>query len=440
MHIQAQAMDLIPQLAMRPSKMLVAAMELLAVSSLELERMVDRELASNPALEQSQQPACPRCGLQLRGARCDICARLHRDRMEPAPLESTLAGEPSLAETLTTEVRLQVSPGDWPIAEYLLGCLDEHGFIDAEIDDVAAVLDVERERAEAVLGIIQASGPPGVGARGVRECLLLQLDRLAGAVPHRELVRMIIATHLPALARGRYGSIARGTGADRADVIAARDMIRARLRPYPTLSTPSASSGAPLAAAPEIVVREQEGVRGGFAVELLEPRRLGLGISASYERLGEQRLTGGERAEAEAQAARARSFLHRLDRRWATIQAVAQYVVERQRRFLVHGPSAMTPLTRRQVGEALGFHESTVSRAVRGRRALLPSRRVVPLEIFFDAAAGPRDALARVVAAERRAMSDSELADELTRAGFPMARRTVAKYRGQLGIPSQPLR
>lgn len=435
--MQAQTMDLIPQLAMRPSKVLVAAMELLAISSLELERMVDREVALNAALEQSQRPACPRCGLQLRGARCDVCTHTHHDWIDAAPLESTLVGEPSLAEALSTDVRLQVSPGDWAIAEYLLGCLDEHGFIDARTDDVAGALHAERERVEAVLRLIQAAGPPGVGARSMRECLLLQLDRLTGAVPHRELVRTVIATHLPALARGRYGFIARETGADRADVIAARDVIRARLRPYPTLV---ASSRAAAAAVPEIVVRAREDVRGGFAVELLEPRRLGLGISPSYERLDDQPLSADERAQAEGHASRARSFLRRLDRRWATIHAVVQFVVERQREFLVHGPSAIAPLTRREVGEALGFHESTVSRAVRGRTALLPCSRVVPLESFFDAAAGPRDALARVVAAEQHAMSDAELADELGRAGFLVARRTVAKYRGQLGIPPQPLR
>lgn len=438
--MQAQTLDLTPQLVMRPSRVLVAAMELLAVPSLELERLVEEEIAINPALERNEQPLCPTCGVELRATRCDVCMRQRRDGEEPAPLESTLPDEPSLAETLGADVRLQIAPCDWPIAEYLLGCLDEHGFIDMEIEAACSALHVERERVDAVVRIIQEADPAGVGARDARECLLLQLDRLAGAVPHRRLAREILANHLTAFGRGRYGSIARELGVDRADVIGARDVIRARLRPYPTLSMPDASNRMPPIAAPEIVVREPGSLPGAFAVELLEPRRLGLGISPSYQQLDEQRLAPHERVQAEAHAARARSFLHRLDRRWATIHAVAQLVIERQREFLMHGPSAMAPLTRREIGEALGFHESTVSRAVRGRRAMLPSRRVIALEAFFDAATGPRDALARAVAAERRALSDSELAVELRRAGYPVARRTISKYRTQLGIPTQALR
>jgi RNA polymerase sigma-54 factor len=249
-----------------------------------------------------------------------------------------------------------------------------------------------------------------------------------------------VASKLNPLGRGQFGTIARELGVERRDVLAARDFIRARLRPYPTLRASEAWARAQPVVAPEIIVKERGSRPGTFAVELLEPRRLGLRVSPSYEQLDRDRLAAGERARAEAHVGRARAFLHRLDRRWATIQAVADLLVERQRAFLVDGPRALAPLTRGQVADALGFHESTVSRAVAGRHALLPSRRVVALSAFFDAATGTRDALARFVAAEDRALSDAELAAELGRAGFPTARRTVAKYRDQLGIPAQSLR
>ena len=259
-------------------------------------------------------------------------------------------------------------------------------------------------------------------------------EQLDGAPVYRTLARRIVSDHLAQLALGRYGVIAQALSVTRQDVIGGRELIRTRLRPYPML--PAAAGGAVPAAAPEIIVHESGGVPGAFTVELLEPRRLGLGISPPYERLDPQTLAPRERERTEANLTRARFFLQRLDRRWTTMVTVVQAVVQRQRAFLLTGPAAMVPLTRRQIADDIGVHESTVSRVIRGRHALLPSRRVIPLDAFFDAAAGARDALARTVAAEERPLSDSELAVQLSRVGFPMARRTVAKYREQLGIPA----
>lgn len=190
--MQAQAMAMAPQLAMRPSGVLVAAMELLAMPSVELDQLVDRELAANPALERSERPLCPLCGAELAAERCAACRRERRDGVAPAPPELALQAEPTLAETLRAEVHLQLAQCDRPIAEYLLGCLDEHGFIDAEVDDVAATLRVTRERVTAVVRTIQQAGPPGVGARDVGECLLLQLAHAAGDARHRELARVVV--------------------------------------------------------------------------------------------------------------------------------------------------------------------------------------------------------------------------------------------------------
>jgi RNA polymerase sigma-54 factor len=438
--MQTQTMAMTPQLAMRPSRTLVAAMELLALPSLQLDELVEHELSTNPALERAERSLCSRCGAALDAPRCTACARERHDRVAPTPPELALQAEPTLAETLRAEVHLQLAERDWAIAEYLLGCLDEHGFVDAEVDEVAATLGVTRERVIGVLEVIQEAGPPGVGARDVRECLLLQLAGTSADPRLRDLAREIVTHRLGALGRGRYGAVARELDVERRDVLEARDLIRTRLRPYPTLPAPESWAHQAPVAPPEIVVREHGTRSETFTVELLEPRRLGLGISPSYEHVDGRRLASAERVQVEAQVTRARSFLDRLDRRWATIRAVAELVVERQHDFLVHGPRALAPLTRREAADALGFHESTVSRAVAGRHAMLPSRRVVALAAFFDAGAGPRDALVRAVATEPRPLTDAELAAELARAGFPIARRTIAKYRDQLGIPAQALR
>jgi RNA polymerase sigma-54 factor len=423
-----QEMATTPRLEMRPSATLVAAMELLGLPTADVERLVEAELRANPAMERETAASEP------------VPRSLAPSRRNGTAPEAALEAMPGLADTLRADVRLDLAERDRPVAEYLLGSLDEHGFLDVGPDDVASSLGVPATRVARVLEAIREAAPPGVGARDVRECLLLQLARMPEGPRELPLARTIVSGHLKALASGRYGATARALGVERAEVLAARDFIRTRLRPYPTLRAPDSWSRTLRAPAPDIVIHARRGPHAGFAVEVLEPRRLALVISPSYASVDAATLDRGARGELAQQLHRAHGFLTRLERRWATVQAVAECVVDRQRDFLVRGPEALRPLTRRQVADALGFHESTVSRAVAGRDVMLPCRRVVPLAAFFEAAGGPRAALARAIAGERRPLTDAELAAALARAGFPIARRTVAKYREQLGIPAQPLR
>jgi RNA polymerase sigma-54 factor len=173
---------------------------------------------------------------------------------------------------------------------------------------------------------------------------------------------------------------------------------------------------------------------------LLEPARVALTISPVYRDLATGAPDHTVKRHAQLHLGQARLFLSRLEQRWRTIQVVAEQVVARQRRFLRDGPAFLEPLTRAEVAAALGLHESTVCRAVADRYAQLPSGRTVPMSRFFGRAPGLPEALAQAVAAERRPMSDAELAQVLGRRGFPVARRTVAKYRHRLGIPAGPLR
>jgi RNA polymerase sigma-54 factor len=117
------------------------------------------------------------------------------------------------------------------------------------------------------------------------------------------------------------------------------------------------------------------------------------------------------------------------------MRCVVEHTAREQRAFVLHGPAALLPLTRAQVATAIGVHESTVSRAVAGRSALLPCGRVVELKAFFCASLCAHEALRELVAREQRPLSDDELAAALSAGGHPVARRTVAKYRSVLGIP-----
>ncbi len=150
--------------------------------------------------------------------------------------------------------------------------------------------------------------------------------------------------------------------------------------------------------------------------------------------------SAAERARVVAQVAQARAFIERVERRRATLSRVARLVVAQQAAFLRNGTAALVPLTRAEVAEELGLHESTVCRTVAGRYVRLPGGRIVAFADFFRRSLGAEEALSQLVAAEGRPRSDTELAEELAARGFRIARRTVAKYRERLGILPYALR
>jgi RNA polymerase sigma-54 factor len=403
------------RLETRASPELIAYAGLLALPGIELEHAIEHELAANPALECDDVPVCPFCGEPLAGTRCLVCR--HRRAL---PEEGMLAAEPSTID----ELRPLTDPMDMPILEHVLGSLDERGFLDAPPDEIALRLAVPCARVERVISLLRQCGPPGVAAADLRECLLLQLDAL-DCEPQSTHARLIVEHHLGDLAARRWHAIA----LTRSEVAAAVEFIRLRLRPSAPLNerTPVAPP-----ALPDVIVSESG---GRLVIELVEPRRFRVGVASSYTDVDPQRLDMNARTLVEEQVAQARVFLHRLDRRWQTMRRVAELVIERQRAFVMAGPLHVVPLTRAEIAAELGVHESTVSRATHGRYVLLPSGRLVPFSRFFETAQGPCAALTQLVADERSPTSDAMLAGELARLGFPIARRTVAKYRERLGIP-----
>jgi len=400
---------------LRPTAALVAYAQLLAISSGEIERLVERELLANPALEHPEPPP-PRPPGWLAG---------------PAPCEP--ADEPGLLAQLARDARASLPAEDHPALDFLLGSIDDRGFLTVEPEAVAGAVGVAVQRVRVVHALVRELGPLGFASRGVRECLDAQLDHVDAAPQLVALARRLVASSLADLAAGRYGVLARRLGVDRARVVAARDLIRSRLRPYPVFDAPLRGGHEP-PRVPEIVVELHPDNPGELVVELTEERRFALRVSPAYDELRGS-LDGQERTRAAAQATSARAFVRRLQERWSTIRRVVEHTVAYQRAFVLTGPAALRPLTRAAVADALGIHESTVSRAVAGRSVLLPCGRVVELKDFFRASLSTQEALRELIARETHPLSDDELAAALNTGGHRVARRTVAKYRGLLAIP-----
>jgi RNA polymerase sigma-54 factor len=415
----ALEMTMVPKVGMEVSPALVAFGELLTLPSATMESVVERELSANPALERLDAAECPICRGSSR-IRCPVCSVPARGRRERPALEAGdgPAAEPD-AQALRRAVRMETGAAQAPIVDCLIDSLDEHGRLDRTPAQLAAELGVAEAAVSSVLEVVRRCGPPGIGATSVSECLLLQLDALDLDDEQARLARAVVAGHLPALARGHFTAIAKTLGVSRAEVRQVLDLIRRRLRPYPGFD--GAAVPAARYVVPDVVVREDD---GAFVVELVERASTRLAIR-SWGASGE--------------AARARSFLAMLRDRWSTLQRVVEYTVERQADFLAEGEPALAPLTRAEVADALGLHESTVSRAIADKYALLPDGSIVPLARFFGAA-GAVDAELRRLLESHGPMSDQRLADRLREAGYPMARRTVAKHRARLGFTSAALR
>jgi RNA polymerase sigma-54 factor len=422
----ALQMAMAPKIGLEVSPAQVAFSEMLVLPCAAIESLVEAELSTNAALERLDAGECPLC----RGAwstRCPVCAAPHRSNPSSVAgdVGDSAAAEPD-THALLRAVLLETTAGEAPIAECVVDSLDEHGRLDRSCMEIAAELGVPEPAVARVLDVVREIGPPGVGATSVSDCLLLQLDALGLDDDCARLARAVIADHLPALARGRFASIANALCASRTDLEEVLALIRRRLRPYPAFdgNVPSRSSHV----VPDVVIREHHAVAGTFTLELVEPALMRIGIRSDG------------RAAADGSIARAKAFLAHLHDRWDTLRQVAEYAVQRQQDFLVAGETALKPLTRAEVAAALGLHESTVSRAVADKFALLPDGTPVPLSRFFGVSGGVDGELRKLLESAVGPMSDQQLADRLREAGYPIARRTVAKHRARLGFAPSPLR
>lgn len=448
----------------------IMAVRLLQMPSQELGPAIARECETNPALEGEERESCHFCGagLEAPGRPCAVCGMApasDRPREEHYDEANPYAGQTAAGDDDPTDPMLRVAAGggrghgllqllcasldaeDAEIAEYLVGSLDHHGFLPETIlDDVCDALRCGAQDAVRVLDALQRMEPPGIGARGAQECLLIQLRHLREAGSPRPLAEMLVEHHLYELAFRHFREVARAVGETPKIVEQEWQFIRDHLHPYPThgfdpdfgdLAAPAATIR------PDIVIRQ----RGGrFEAEVVEKQRYELHVNRDYawarKHVVELGCTEAERAHIRGYVEQAQTFIAALRQRWDTMQRVSNALIEMQHDFLVYGPSALRPLTRADVAKRVQLHESTVSRATDGKYALLPNGRTISFDDFFDSSLPVKKALRELIAAEnaRRPFSDEQLARMLAQRGFNIARRTIAKYRDEEGILPSRLR
>jgi RNA polymerase sigma-54 factor len=396
-------------LELQPWPQLITFAELLQLPALDLEQRIERELEFNPALERAEVKHAP--PNYWNGTDHDWFERL------PDP--------DSLRDGLLDEARLELGADDQPIAEHLLASLNGRGLLDESLEDISSALHVSPERVQRVLRVLRRLGDAGLGATSIRECLLLQLEEVETQGFCDPIARELVNNYLEDLAQLSNSRLAHELGVASERIAQAREFIRCRLRP-----PVGADSGVPAPRLrPDVVIHDSEPLE----VELVEHTRLQ--IDPLYLTLAESNRHAADCVR------RASHFLFLIHGRAGTIQRVVRCAALHQLAFLRSGQrSALRRLSRAEVARLIGVHESTVSRALQDKTAQLPSGHLAPLSIFFDTCDGLEDVLRRLIAHEPRALSDAELAQQLSEFGYRVARRTVAKYRDKLGLPAATAR
>ncbi len=469
-------MALGPRLDLRQSQSLVMtpqlqqAIKLLALSNLEIETFIGEALEANPLLEAGEvrredaaaEPVpepqeTTADSFDGEGSSLDINPNaLDRDRDtgdgewgaggaaaradDLTPIEDRRSAEISLADHLHEQVgAIAYSAGEEAIARHIVDLLDEAGYLDTDLREIALTLGAELYEVEDALELVQSLDPTGVGARNLGECLALQAKEANRYDPC--MARML--DNLDLLAAGEFARLRRMCDVDDEDFT---DML-AELRGYDPKPGLRYGGGEASAVVPDILLTRDE--KGHWKIALNEATLPRLVVNRGYFlELKEGCADRASKGWLKEKLADANWLIKALDQRQKTILSVAAEIVKKQAAFFREGVSGLKPLTLREVAEEIDMHESTVSR-VTSNKYIACERGTFELKYFFRSGVASADgegASSEAVKARIKALIDAEdpkkilsddtLVDMLKGEGFDLARRTVAKYREAMGIGS----
>ena len=355
----------------------------------------------------------------------------------------TSAGE-SLQEHLLWQLNLApMSDTDRLIAVTLIDCINNQGYLEESLEEVLEAfdpeLDIELDEVEAVLHRFQQFEPAGVGARDLRECLLLQLRQLDSATPWLSEAKRLTSDYLDLLGSRDYNQLIRRLKLKEDELRQVIELIQS-LNPRPCSQI---SANEPEYVVPDVIVRKHN---ERWLVELNQESMPRLRVNPQYAGFVRRADSSADNTFMRNQLQEARWFIKSLQSRNETLMKVASQIVEHQRGFLEYGDEAMKPLVLHDIAEAVGMHESTISR-VTTQKFMHTPRGIYELKYFFSShvstseggecsSTAIRAIIKKLVTAEnqKKPLSDSKIAGLLEAQGIQVARRTVAKYRESLGI------
>ncbi|MER9432801.1 RNA polymerase factor sigma-54 [Mesorhizobium sp. M0408] len=453
--------------SMVASPQLIESIRLLQLAHTELHQFVEREIEKNPILESASNDGGPFDDVSISGAdqpigpganavdgptgagspeRLGQWKSLRNTTNNPPGNGPSLDEFATLAETLHDHVARQIAltaftPQERLIAGQLAADLEDTGYLRANLLELAESLNVREADVERVLGTLQQFDPPGIFARTLRECLEIQLRQRNRLDP----AMAALVAHLEMLARRDFQALKQHCGVDEEDLLDMMHEIRA-LDPKPGNRF---QSGASESIIPDVWVTPSPG--GGWQIELDPATLPKLLINQAYYAEVSRHTVQNSKDQAFLNEClqNANWLIRSLDQRAKTIVKVAAEIVRQQDAFFEHGVAHLRPLNLRTVADAIGVHESTVSRVTSNKYMLTP-RGVFELKYFFTVAIAScqggdahsaeavRHRIKAMIAAESHGdvLSDEDIAARLKETGIDVARRTVTKYREAMNIPS----
>jgi len=453
----SQTQSLSQQQVLAPQ--LQQSLQILQAPMLELRNLIQQELCTNPTLEEDITEPTIEDKKQEHDEfqeEFDRLAKLDeewRDYMSQTQSYSgrsaeeeerrqfffdSIVGQETLQQHLLDQVHSsELDDSDRKLAELIIGNIDDSGFLQSTPEDIANNTGMELDDLKRVLEFVHTFHPVGVGARDLRECLLIQLRRLS---KDQSLEYRIVDRHLEDLGKRRFPEIARRLGTTAEQIQRAANFI-GTLDPKPgQVFTPDPNNYV----LPDVNVDK---IGSEYQITLNGEQIPHLRISNTYKDLMSQENNANDVKDYIRDKIRSGKFLIKsIHQRQQTISNIAHEIVTRQKDFLESGPSALKPMTMVQIAEAVGVHETTVSRAISGKYMSTPQG-VFDMKYFFtpgyQTSAGEsmsntsvKGAIAELVKGEdtRSPLSDKEIVEILEKRGIPIARRTVAKYRNELNI------
>ncbi|MBL8281850.1 MAG: RNA polymerase factor sigma-54 [Acinetobacter junii] len=453
------------------------AIRLLQLSSLELEQEIQIQLDSNPLLEKIEDNnSIESLNSVEANENKDLTSELNADHLPndlPVDTEwddiythqSTALATPeyeerednrqihlSLKEHILEQVNLlHFSRVDKLIAYCIVDSLNDKGFLDADLTDILIAVnqllrevdndeDVEEDEVIVVLKHIQRLEPIGVGSRSLAECLQIQLETIKDKTPFLAEAKQLL-NYYELLISNDLNKLLKQTGLSKEQLTNAIELLKT-LKPYPGLEFDQQESEYQV---PDVVVAKKD---QHWNVQLNPDVMPKLRINSFYSNMIRRADQSDDNVYLRNQMLEAKNFIKSIDERHKTLLKVATCIVEHQRAFLEQGAEAMKPLVLRDVAEEVELHESTVSRVTTNKYMLTP-RGLFELKYFFSSHVGTtsggeasstaiRAMIKKLVSNEnpRKPLSDNAIAEMLKKEGIEVARRTVAKYRESLHIPS----
>ncbi|MCE9534639.1 MAG: RNA polymerase factor sigma-54 [Planctomycetes bacterium] len=477
-------MEMSPRLTttLKLAPRMIQSMEILQLPIAELQERIEREMQENPVLEvREQQPEQDEPGegapvedkfnpdgpiVHDRDAELDFkrLEALDKDwdghfNEEHRPSRSAVAeagdkkldamqNMPSRSQSLQDYLEeqlpfLDLTPEEHEVIEYLIANLDERGYLVTSMADLAAAYEkpLTVEELENVLDLLQMLDPPGIGARDLKECLLLQLTP---ETPHRELLHTMILHHLDDLANNRLPVIQKRTGADVSTIKDAFEILK-RLDPKPGSRFASDNTHYII---PDIIVERTED--GEYTVRLTEDWTPNIHVNRKYMELYRDKASDPKAKEYLRRKIQAAQWLiESIEQRRSTLEKVTKAIISHQKAFLEKKQDYIEPLKMQEIAEQVKVHVTTISRAVDDKWMQTP-RGVFPLKRFFGGGTKNeitgedvawekiKQQLLELIGNEDKSnpLSDEDLMKKLQESGYPVARRTVTKYRKMLKIPS----